>query len=73
MGVDPSNCLVIEDSASGVTAGIAAGMTVIGLTAASHIQPGHRKTLFSAGAQYVANSFGEVEEITNQFLKRPFL
>ena len=69
MGVDPSNCLVIEDSASVVRAGIAAGMTVIGLTAASHIQPGHRKNLFSAGAQYVADSFSEVEEITNQFLK----
>jgi len=30
MGVDPSRCAVIEDSPPGITAGIAAGMTVFG-------------------------------------------
>ncbi len=30
MGADPGRCAVVEDSASGVTAGVAAGMTVFG-------------------------------------------
>lgn len=31
-GADPSNCVVIEDSATGVRAGVAAGCTVFGLS-----------------------------------------
>ena len=41
MGVPPSRCAVIEDSVSGVTAGLAALMTVLafagGVTSASHL------------------------------------
>jgi len=33
MGVDPSRCAVVEDSPTGVTAGVAAGMTVFGYAA----------------------------------------
>lgn len=33
MGVDPGRCAVIEDSPTGVTAGVAAGMTVFGYAA----------------------------------------
>jgi len=33
MGVDPSRCAVIEDSPAGITAGVAAGMTVFGYAA----------------------------------------
>ncbi|TNE28075.1 MAG: HAD family hydrolase [Alphaproteobacteria bacterium] len=36
MGVDPARCLVVEDSIPGVTAGVAAGMTVLGFTGGSH-------------------------------------
>jgi HAD superfamily hydrolase (TIGR01509 family) len=57
----PRDCAVIEDSASGVRAGIAAGMTVIGLCAGSHLKPGHAQNLAAAGANYVAANWREVQ------------
>jgi HAD superfamily hydrolase (TIGR01509 family) len=68
MEATPSDCIVVEDSPSGVEAGIAAGMAVIGLLAASHIQVGHRERLRSAGAHHVASTFKEAEEITRRLL-----
>jgi HAD superfamily hydrolase (TIGR01509 family) len=64
MKADPRACIVIEDSVSGVQAGVAAGMTVIGLLAGSHIADGHASRLTGAGAHYVAQTFSEVREIT---------
>jgi HAD superfamily hydrolase (TIGR01509 family) len=60
LDADPGRCLVIEDSESGVRAGIAAGMTVIGLCAGTHIRPGHGERLMTAGAHHVATSWSEV-------------
>jgi HAD superfamily hydrolase (TIGR01509 family) len=70
MNVDPSHAIVLEDSVSRVQAGVAAGMTVIGLLAASHIQEGHREQLLAAGAHYVAATFKQAEEITSALLMR---
>jgi HAD superfamily hydrolase (TIGR01509 family) len=66
--VDPAECLVIEDSVSGVQAGLAAGMTVIGLLAASHIRDGHGERLRAAGAHHVASTFADAKEITRKLL-----
>lgn len=63
IGVPPSRCIVIEDSPSGARAGMAAGMTVIGLCAASHLRSGHCERLAAAGASYTADSWSEVEEL----------
>jgi beta-phosphoglucomutase-like phosphatase (HAD superfamily) len=60
IGVAPSDCIVIEDSASGVQAGVAAGMTVIGLCAANHCRAGHAERLSEAGAYCVVDSWLEV-------------
>src|SRR5437764_1595562 len=50
MGVTPARCIVIEDSLPGVTAAIAAGMTVIGFVGASHCRPGDAARLAAQGA-----------------------
>src|SRR5882757_6301583 len=49
LGVSPDRCLVIEDSAGGIQAAVAAGMSAVGLCAASHIRKGHDLTLRDAG------------------------
>ncbi|NPD14722.1 HAD family hydrolase [Xinfangfangia sp. D13-10-4-6] len=49
-GVDPADCLVVEDSVAGVTAARAAGMRVVGLTAGRHSWPEHGPQLMAAGA-----------------------
>lgn len=68
LGVNPSECLVIEDSAGGIRAAIAAGMTAVGLCAASHIRDGHDLKLRDAGALHLAQSWSDVERIAVQFL-----
>ena len=50
MGVTPARCIVIEDSLPGVTAAVAAGMTVIGFVGASHCRPGDAARLAAQGA-----------------------
>ncbi len=68
IGVDPSDCIIIEDSASGVIAGRSAGATVIGLLAAGHIRDGHAAKLKEAGAHHVAADYVEVERIVRNLL-----
>jgi HAD superfamily hydrolase (TIGR01549 family) len=67
LGVKPNECLVIEDSAGGIRAAIAAGMTVVGLSAASHIRDGHGLRLRDAGAVHLAQSWAEVEHFAHGF------
>lgn len=50
MGAVPENCVAIEDSAAGVRAGVAAGMTTFGFTGASHDPIKQAEILKSAGA-----------------------
>jgi HAD superfamily hydrolase (TIGR01509 family) len=61
LGVDPAATLVLEDSVLGVRAGVAAGMTTIGLCAGKHIRPGHADKLREAGAHRVVASFAELK------------
>jgi HAD superfamily hydrolase (TIGR01509 family) len=60
---EPRRCLVIEDSASGVTAGKAAGMSVWGFVGGSHYKDrdgaGH---LLASGADRVFAHMSEIEQ-----------
>lgn len=63
LGIRPEQAVVIEDSPTGVEAGAAAGMTVIGLLAGGHIRDGHGERLRAAGAHHVARDYDEAERI----------
>jgi HAD superfamily hydrolase (TIGR01509 family) len=54
-GVPPAACAVIEDTSTGVTAGVAAGMTVFGYCAHT---PAHR--LVDAGAHFTFDRMSEL-------------
>jgi beta-phosphoglucomutase-like phosphatase (HAD superfamily) len=60
MAVAPEDCVVIEDSAFGVTAGCAAGMKVIGFTGGAHSRDGTARHLASAGAYPIVSSMAEL-------------
>ncbi len=60
LGVEPSDCLVVEDSVNGVVAGVAAGMAVCAFTAGGHCFDGHEARLREAGAGISAATFAEL-------------
>jgi HAD superfamily hydrolase (TIGR01509 family) len=56
----PADAVVIEDSVTGVTGAVAAGMRVIGFTGASHTWPGHGEALMDAGAVTVVRRHADL-------------
>ena len=59
-GVDPKNCIVVEDTITGTMAGVAAGMNVIGFVGEAHREIGEAELLADAGARMIANSAEEI-------------
>jgi len=55
MHVEPRACIVVEDSAVGVAAGVAAGMTAVGFVGGSHAGPRLSEQLRAAGARAVVS------------------
>jgi len=58
--VTPAQCLVVEDSATGVTAAAAAGMTVLGFVGAAHASPAQVDALRAIGARHVFDDMREL-------------
>lgn len=61
--VEPREAVVLEDTAPGVRAAKAAGMTVIGLCAGLHCGRDYGERLSAAGADHVAGSYAEVRRL----------
>lgn len=62
-GLSNTDCLVVEDSASGVMASTAAGLKTIGFLGGSHIQNGHAERLASIGASEMASDHQALRNI----------
>jgi len=63
----PENCIVVEDSVAGVTAGKSAGMRVIGFVGGSHTHPAHADQLTDAGAETVIKRLIDVPSVVEAF------
>ena len=63
MGVEPSRCLVIEDSHFGARAGVAAGMDVFGFTGVSHDKKRSESQLQEAGVTQIFDDFIHMAEV----------
>jgi HAD superfamily hydrolase (TIGR01509 family) len=67
MRVDPKRCLVIEDSAAGVTAAVSAGMDVFGFVGGSHLYGSPQtERLSAAGASLIFSTMSQLPEIVTR-------
>ncbi len=62
LAIDPARIVAIDDRASGVAAAIAAGMSAIGFTGASHIRGGDAERMRAAGATKIAMDYDDVAD-----------
>jgi HAD superfamily hydrolase (TIGR01509 family) len=60
MNARPEDCLVIEDSAAGVQAAMAAGIRVIGFVGGGHCGPDHADKLRQAGATVIVDRMADL-------------
>ncbi|MGO9430640.1 HAD family hydrolase [Rhodoblastus sp.] len=66
MGVEPARCAVIEDSAAGVTAAVAAGMTPVGFVGAAFDPKTQAERLRAAGAVVIVDDMMEFPAVVGE-------
>jgi HAD superfamily hydrolase (TIGR01509 family) len=71
MAVAAHDCVVVEDSVLGATAGRAAGMRVIGFTGGAHAIGNAARDLAAAGASPVLASMAELPVAVERLMPRP--
>jgi len=69
LGYATTELLVVEDSLSGATAALAAGLEVIGFVGGSHILPGHGQQLLNLGVKQLADNMADLASILKLKLK----
>lgn len=69
ISVAPEDCVVIEDSANGVLAALAAGMTAIGFCGGGHCLDDHGDVLKEAGAHMIAKDSEELGYLLEDLFK----
>jgi len=62
-GIDPSRCLVIEDSTHGIEAAQAAGMRVFGFVGASHVTPRWRQRIEAMAPDAVFDDMAQLPKL----------
>jgi HAD superfamily hydrolase (TIGR01509 family) len=67
-GLKPSNCIVVEDSLTGVTAAVAAGCYTLGFTGAHLHRTEHGQQLAELGAARVFDDMAELPHIVRTLL-----
>ena len=67
-GYRPQDCIVIEDSVTGVTAAHAAGCTVMGFTGTHPMRDEHAGKLLAAGARFAFNHMATLPNLVRGIL-----
>lgn len=70
LGVEPSRCLVIDDSTHGIKGAVDAGMTAIGFVDPADPRPNRRAALLAAGAEAVATGAEELDALLETNVSR---
>lgn len=68
INVPPQDCIVIEDSPTGIIAGKAAGMYVIGYAGGKHRDGNYCNILLQSGADAVVNTMTEASDIIQKLV-----